>query len=106
MAKGALRRLAVAVLVCEAGTLAVMTINLLIWKVPLPGVYAELGHAPMWGAFFVLAIMIVGMLIDRRLVEWGRVEEPTCSSLIQRAIHRRWLYGSFLVLTASGYWLF
>ena len=84
-----------------------MTINLLPWKVPLPGVYAELAHAPMWGAFFVLAMLIIGMLIDRRLVAWGRIASRTCSSLIQRAIrNRRWLYGSFLIVTASGYWLF
>jgi len=106
-AKGTLRRLAVAAFVCEAGTLAVMIVNLWTWQVPLPGTYAELGHAPMWGAFFVLAIIIVGMLIDQRLTAWGSIAEPKYSSLMQRVIHRRgWFYASFLVLTTAGYWLF
>jgi hypothetical protein len=107
MAKGTLRRIAVAALVCEAGIVAAMIINLSTWKVPLPGTYAELGNAPMWGAFFVLSMIIVGMLIDQRLVTWGGIARAKYSSLIQRVIHhRRWLYGSFLVLATAGSWLF
>ena len=67
-AQGLLRRIAIAALVCEAGIIAVTTVNLWVWQVPLAGAYAELGHAPMWGAFFVLAMIVAGLLLDKRLV--------------------------------------
>ena len=106
-AKGALRRIAIVILVCEGAIIAVTTINLWTWRVPLRGDYAELAHAPMWCAFFVLSMMIFAMLLDQRLVEWGNLARAKYSSLIQRAIHsRHWVYCSFFALTIAGYAVF
>lgn len=106
-ANGSLRRIAIAALVCEGGIIVVTTINLWVWKVPLAGAYAELGHAPMWGAFFVLSMIVAAILSDRRLVQWAGVARPRYSGLLRHAVERRqWIYGLFFVATIAGYWLF
>lgn len=102
-AKGALRRIAIAALVCEGGIITVTTTNLWLWQVPLPGVYAELAHAPVWGAFFVLAMIIVALLLDQRVAAWGHAAGPRCRRVVH---HRRWMYGCFLIFTSAGYWMF
>jgi hypothetical protein len=105
-AKGALRRLAIAVLACEAAIMIVTTINLVWWRIPFRGDYAELVHAPMVCAYFVLSMIIVAVLLDQRLLQWTVLVRSKYSSLIQSVIHRRkWVYGSFFVAMISGYWV-
>jgi hypothetical protein len=106
-ARGVLRRIAIAALVCEGGIILVTTINLWVWQVPLAGAYAELGHAPMWGSFFILAVIVVAMLSDRRVVQLADVASPKYSGLLRYAVERRqWVYSLFLVTTIAGFWLF
>jgi hypothetical protein len=104
--KGALRRIAVAALVCEATIIAASTLNLWWWRIPLRGDYAELAHAPILAAYLVLAIIVVAKLLDRRVVEWGSLSSSKYSPAIRWIIRSRgWSYGSLVVFMIAVYWL-
>ena len=101
--RGALRRIAIAALVCEAAIIAISTINVWWWQIPLRGDYLELAHAPILASYLVLSIVIVARLLDRRVVEWGRSQY---SALIQRMIRTRsWSYGAFVIFMIAVYWI-
>ena len=103
---GALRRLAIAALVCEAGIIVVTTLNLWIWQAPLAGTYAELAHAPLWASFFVLAMLVVARMLDERGVQWASKAVSTRPPALKLAVeHRAWLYGSILALLTVVYWV-
>src|SRR5262249_19345268 len=95
--RGALRRFAIAVLVCEVTIITIGSLNALIFMVPMALAYAEKAHSSLWGAYFVLACMAVAMVIDHRLATLpafvsGRVATPL-RYVIQ---HRRTVYASAL----------
>jgi hypothetical protein len=104
--RGALRRLAIAALVCEAGIIAVTTVNLWVWQAPLAGTYAELAHAPMWASFFVLAMLLVARMLDQRAVQWASAAVSTKHPVLKLPVeHRAWLYGSVLALLIVVFWV-
>ena len=104
MGKGVLRRIAIAALVCEGAIIAITTINLWWWRIPLRGDYAELEHAPVLAAYLVLSIIIAAQLLDRRLARWGSLARSS-SPLIKRVINRRrWAYGLFVIGMIGVWW--
>jgi len=64
---GGLRRLAIAALVCEAGIVIFGSINAIAIRAPIGFGYAEIAHSPIWVSYFVLAIMVLAIIVDRRL---------------------------------------
>lgn len=102
----ALRRIAVAALICEAAIIVVSTINLWWWKIPLRGDYVELAHAPTLAAYLALAIIVVARLLDRRLVELGMVTRSQYSPALQWIVRtRRWSYGAFVIFMIAAFWV-
>src|SRR5581483_7952408 len=100
----ALRRLAIAILVCEFGIVALGQINYFFWQLPLPGTYAELAHAPLWAPFFVLALMIGAILLDRRIAGLGEFPPRRRSRILQGAMHRRhWAYAVLFIAAVGAY---
>ncbi len=103
---GALRRLAIAALVCEAGIIAVTTVNLWVWQAPLAGAYAELAHAPLWASFFVLALLVVARMLDQRAVQSASKAVSASTPALKLAVeHRAWVYSLVLALLVLVYWV-
>lgn len=61
---GPLRRVAIASLVCEIAILLLKVINQLCFRLPMSLDYAQVGHAPIWGSFFILACLFATIRID------------------------------------------
>jgi hypothetical protein len=94
---GALRRFAIAVLVCEAAIITIGSVNALIFKLPVALAYAELAHSPLWGAYFVLACMSIAVVIDRRLATLSVFASGRMAPPLRYVIkHRRTIYASAL----------
>jgi hypothetical protein len=95
--KGALRRFAIAILVCEAVIIAIGSVNALIFRVPMLLAYGELAHAPLWGSYFVLVCMSIAVVIDRRLAALPAFAGAGMRPLLRYIInHRRKIYASAL----------
>lgn len=100
----ALRRLAIATLVCELGIVALGLINHFFWQLPLFGAYAELGHAPMWASFYVLALLIAALLLDRRLAELCQSARGKLAGILHNAVlWRHWAYAALFSLALATY---
>jgi hypothetical protein len=65
---GGLRRLAGAVLICEAAIIVIGTLIALVMRAPIGLGYAELALSSLWVSYFVLALLVLSILIDRRIV--------------------------------------
>jgi len=64
---GALRRIALGVVVCEGGLLTLAVLNYFIFHYPISLYYAEQIHAPMIVALFVLPTIMVAALLFARI---------------------------------------
>ena len=94
---GALRRFAIAILVCEAVIIAIGSVNALVFRVPMALEYAENAHAPLWGAYLVLVCMTVAVVIDRRLAALPIFASAGMLPLLRYiSNHRRKIYASAL----------
>ncbi len=95
--KGALRRFAIAILVCEAVIITIGSVNALIFRIPMTLAYGELAHAPLWGSYFVLVCMSVAVVVDRRLAALPAFAGAGMRPLLRYIInHRRKIYVSAL----------
>jgi hypothetical protein len=99
MSTKAVRRIALAALICEGGIIIVGLINALIFRAPISIWYAEIAHAPVWGAYFVLLCMVMGLVVDRRLAglardAGGRLRQVSALAVV----HRKAIYLAGLVL--------
>ena len=104
-ATGTLRRIALAALVCEGGIIVAATVNSWVWRTPLAGAYAELAHAPIWGASLVLAIMVLAILLDERIATWSTAASARSTPLLSYlAGHRQWAYCAYLAVAALVWW--
>src|SRR5262249_26696477 len=94
---GALRRFAIAVLLCEAAIITLGSVNALIFGVPMRLDYAEVAHSPLWGAYFVLVCMSIAVVIDRRLATLPAFASGRAALSLRYVIkHRRTIYASAL----------
>lgn len=100
-ATGPLRRIATATLVCECGIVIGTAFNRWGWQVPLAGAYAELGHAPMWASFFVLALIIAAIRMDQRideLLQNASARYPLLTKWDVQARHRMYAAGAAVLI--------
>src|SRR5262249_45493795 len=94
---GALRRFAIAVLVCEVAIITIGSVNALILGLPMRLDYAEVAHSPLWGAYFVLVCMSIAVVIDRRLATLPAFASGRAALSLRYVIkHRRTIYASAL----------
>jgi hypothetical protein len=94
---GALRRFAIAVLVCEAAIITIGSVNALVSGLPMRLDYAEVAHSPLWGAYFVLVCMSIAVVIDRRLATLPAFASGRAALPLRYVIkHRRTIYASAL----------
>lgn len=79
---GPLRRIAVACLACELMIVVISVINQFYIHAPIAANYAEVGQAPIWVGFFVLACMFAVARIDNDLVSASLERKGAISRMI------------------------
>ena len=87
---GALRRFAIAILVCEAAIIAISSVNALVFRVPIVLAYAEIAQSPLWVAYFVLGCMSLAVVIDRRLATLPDIASGRVAPPLRYVIKHRW----------------
>src|SRR5262249_4605325 len=91
--KMSVRRIAIAALICEGGIIIIGLANALIFGAQMAIAYAEIAHAPVWAAYFILFCMIMAVVVDRRLVHLaGHADGKFSHKLAVAVFHRRTIY--------------
>jgi hypothetical protein len=104
MSTKAVRRIAIAALVCEVGIVVVGLINALVFRAPIRLWYAEIAHSPIWGAYFVLLCMVLAIVVDRRLAGLPRHARGKLRKILASAVvRRRAIYLASLVAWMVAY---
>ena len=102
---GGLRRLAGAVLLCEVAILVVGTLNAVVMRAPIGLGYAELAISSLWVSYFVLALIVLAILIDRRIaVALGDWLKRNPNALGRFALDRRsFVYAAVPLIGSVAY---
>ena len=88
-----LRRFSLAVLACELMIVVTGWGNAFSFRAPLLFSYAETAHSALWGSYFVLVVMAVAVVIDRRFASVAALEgQPLALPLRWFAARRRAVY--------------
>jgi hypothetical protein len=102
---GGVRRIAGAVLLCEAAIIVIGSVNALVMRAPIGLGYAELALSSLWASYFVLTLIVLAILVDRRIAAGlSRWLEPKPNALGRWALgHRPILYVAVLTLGVVAY---
>ena len=111
--QGSMRRIAIAALLCEGGIVITTVTNAFVWRIPLAGAYAELVHAPLWGSFAVLALILLLVMLDDYLINLLRFEATLIPQTIRHVTetwlshaikHRVWIYCVLALVAVVHIW--